>query len=39
MLTGRCADIYGRFHFFVVGLVIFTVASLLGGMAHTARFW
>ncbi|MFZ0031558.1 MAG: MFS transporter [Candidatus Cybelea sp.] len=35
MLTGRCADIYGRFHFFVVGLIVFTLASLLGGMAHT----
>ncbi|HXO18157.1 MAG TPA: MFS transporter, partial [Candidatus Dormibacteraeota bacterium] len=33
MLTGRCADIYGRFRFFVAGLVIFTVASFLGGMA------
>jgi EmrB/QacA subfamily drug resistance transporter len=33
MLTGRCADIYGRFRFFVWGLVIFTAASFLGGMA------
>ena len=33
MLTGRCADIYGRYRFFVAGLVIFTVASFLGGLA------
>lgn len=33
MLTGRCADIYGRFRFFVAGLVLFTVASFLGGFA------
>ena len=33
MLTGRCADIYGRFRFFIAGLVIFSVASFLGGMA------
>jgi MFS family permease len=33
MLTGRCADIYGRFRFFIAGLVIFTVASFLGGLA------
>jgi EmrB/QacA subfamily drug resistance transporter len=35
MLTGRCADLYGRFRFFVAGLAIFTVASLLGGLART----
>ncbi len=34
MLTGRCADIYGRFRFFVVGLVIFTTASFLGGLSQ-----
>ncbi len=33
MLTGRCADIYGRCRFFMAGLVVFTVASLLGGLA------
>ena len=33
MLTGRCADIYGRYKFFVVGLTIFTVASFFGGLA------
>ncbi len=35
MLTGRCADIYGRLRFFVAGLVIFTVASFLGGLSQT----
>lgn len=34
MLTGRCADIYGRFRFFVIGLVLFTAASLAGGLAQ-----
>lgn len=33
MLTGRCADLYGRFRFFVAGLAIFTIASLCGGLA------
>jgi EmrB/QacA subfamily drug resistance transporter len=35
MLTGRCADIYGRYRFFIAGLVIFTVASFVGGMAQS----
>jgi EmrB/QacA subfamily drug resistance transporter len=35
MLTGRCADLYGRFRFFVAGLVLFTVASFFGGMAQS----
>jgi MFS family permease len=34
MLTGRCADIFGRRRFFVAGLAIFAVASLLGGLAQ-----
>ncbi len=38
MLTGRCADIYGRYRFFIAGLIVFTVASLLGGMARTGTF-
>ncbi len=38
MLTGRCADLYGRYRFFVAGLVIFTVASLLGGFARDGTF-
>jgi MFS family permease len=35
MLTGRCADLYGRFGFFVAGLAIFTGASLVGGLAQS----
>jgi EmrB/QacA subfamily drug resistance transporter len=38
MLTGRCADIYGRYRFFVTGLVIFTTASFLGGLAPNGVF-
>lgn len=38
MLTGRCADIYGRYRFFVAGLAIFTAASLLGGFARDGTF-
>jgi EmrB/QacA subfamily drug resistance transporter len=36
MLTGRCADIYGRRHFFFSGLIVFTLGSLLGGLAGNA---
>ncbi len=38
MLTGRCADIYGRFRFFVVGLIVFTLASLLGRPGAQRRY-
>ncbi len=38
MLTGRCSDIFGRFRFFIAGLVLFTVASFLGGLATTGAF-
>lgn len=34
MLTGRCADIYGRRRFFFLGLAVFTLGSLLGGLAN-----
>ncbi|HTA39729.1 MAG TPA: MFS transporter, partial [Candidatus Acidoferrales bacterium] len=34
MLTGRCADLYGRYKFFVIGLALFTVGSLAGGLAQ-----
>ena len=33
LLGGRLADLYGRRRIFMVGLVIFAVASLLGGLA------
>lgn len=38
MLAGRCADLYGRFRFFIAGLLLFTVASFLAGMAQTGTF-
>ncbi len=38
MLTGRCADLYGRYRFFIAGLVLFTVASFAGGFARDGTF-
>ena len=38
MLTGRCADLYGRHRFFVAGLALFTTASFLGGLARDGTF-
>ncbi len=38
MLTGRCADLYGRYRFFIAGLVLFTAASFLGGLARDGTF-
>jgi EmrB/QacA subfamily drug resistance transporter len=35
LLGGRTGDLFGRRRMFVVGLGIFTIASLLGGMATT----
>src|SRR3984885_9707696 len=35
MLGGRAADLFGRRRVFMVGLSLFTVASLLGGMAQS----
>ncbi|HVR47840.1 MAG TPA: MFS transporter [Candidatus Binatia bacterium] len=37
MLTGRCADLYGRFRFFVAGLIVFALGSLLGGLARSGE--
>lgn len=34
MLTGRCADLYGRRRFFVAGLILFTAASFAGAFAR-----
>lgn len=36
ILGGRTADLFGRRRALVVGLAIFTVASLAGGLAHDA---
>jgi MFS family permease len=35
MLTGRCADLYGRYKFFFIGLTLFTLGSLAGGLAQS----
>jgi len=38
LLGGRAGDLIGRKRLFLVGLVIFTVASLLNGLAPTSTF-
>jgi EmrB/QacA subfamily drug resistance transporter len=35
LLGGRLADVIGRRQIFLIGLVLFTAASLLAGLAHT----
>jgi EmrB/QacA subfamily drug resistance transporter len=35
LLGGRAADLFGRRRIFMVGLFVFTVSSLLGGMAQS----
>jgi EmrB/QacA subfamily drug resistance transporter len=35
LLGGRAADVFGRRRIFMVGLGVFTVASLIGGMAQS----
>ena len=38
LLGGRLGDLYGRRRIFMIGLVVFAVASLLGGIAdHRGR--
>jgi EmrB/QacA subfamily drug resistance transporter len=34
ILGGRAADLLGRRRMFIVGLLVFTIASLAGGLAH-----
>ncbi|MDT7643508.1 MAG: hypothetical protein QOC75_508 [Pseudonocardiales bacterium] len=34
ILGGRAADLFGRRRMFITGLVVFTAASLAGGLAH-----
>ncbi len=38
LLGGRLADIYGRKRIFLIGTLLFTLASFLGGMAQGAGF-
>lgn len=38
MLGGRAADLYGRKKLFLIGIVIFTLASLMNGLATSAEF-
>ncbi|MFE5619956.1 MFS transporter [Streptomyces sp. NPDC056470] len=38
LLFGRAADLYGRRNWFIAGMVLFTVASLAGGLAPTPGF-
>jgi len=38
MVAGRLCDLFGRRVIFVVGLLIFTAASLVAGLAHTPAF-
>jgi EmrB/QacA subfamily drug resistance transporter len=38
LLGGRAGDLLGRKRVFLVGLVVFTVASLLNGLAPTSEF-
>ena len=38
MLGGRAADLFGRRRVFIVGLAIFTVCSLIGGMAQSGSW-
>src|SRR2546427_635283 len=33
MLSGRASDLYGRKRLFMIGLVVFSLASLAGGLA------
>lgn len=37
LLGGRAADLYGRRRVFLIGTVLFTLASLLNGVAHTGE--
>ena len=35
LLGGRCADLFGRRKVYLVGVAIFTLASIAAGVAHT----
>ncbi|PZR98652.1 MAG: MFS transporter, partial [Chloroflexi bacterium] len=36
LLGGRAGDLFGRKRMFIIGLVLFSVASFAGGLAHSA---
>jgi EmrB/QacA subfamily drug resistance transporter len=38
MLGGRAADLFGRRRIFIIGLTVFTVCSLLGGLAQNGAW-
>lgn len=38
LLGGRLADLFGRKRVFLIGTLVFTIASLLGGFARSAAF-
>jgi EmrB/QacA subfamily drug resistance transporter len=38
LLGGRCADLFGRRRTFLAGLVVFSAASLVGGLAQDAAW-
>jgi EmrB/QacA subfamily drug resistance transporter len=38
LLGGRAADLFGRRRLFVAGIVVFTVASLLNGLANSSEW-
>ena len=38
LLGGRAGDLFGRLRVFVIGVVIFTLGSLAGGLAETSSF-
>ena len=39
LLGGRAADLFGRRRIFLVGLAVFTLSSLLGGLAQSEACW
>jgi EmrB/QacA subfamily drug resistance transporter len=38
MLGGRAADLFGRRRIFIIGLTVFTVCSLMGGLAQSGAW-
>lgn len=38
LLGGRAADLFGRRRIYLAGLALFSVASLVGGLAHTSTW-